>query len=139
MATTLTLNSLVSFYGTYGSDADIEEAVASIFPQFFQAYSNGTGSTQANTWWADTISLTTSPTSLDLTGGLTDRWGNTLTFSSVREVFVANNSTTLKAYYEGSRTGDHDYMGRLSKRRLLFSDAARLCWFDLWIPNYWWK
>lgn len=97
MATTLTLNSLVSFYGTYGSDADIEEAVSSIFPRYLQTYSNGTGSSQANTWWADTISLTTGDTNIDLTSGLTDRFGNSLTFTKIKEIHIFTSASSAAA------------------------------------------
>ncbi len=102
MATSLTANTLFSVYGTYGTDADIEDAVANIFPKYLQAYSNGTGSQQANTWYADTLSLTTSPTSMDLFTGMTDRYGNAIVFTTIRGIAIVNKSATAFVQLSGS-------------------------------------
>lgn len=98
MATTLTLASAVSFSGSYDNATDLETAVARIREVYSSSYANGTSASQANTWWADTVAVTTSPTSYDLTSGMTDLWGNALTFATIKEIFVYNHSTTGSDY-----------------------------------------
>jgi len=101
MATTLTLTSALSFSGKYSTDADLETAAAAIRNVFSQQYVNGVNSGEANTWYADTVTLTGSPTTFNLAGGLTDRFGNAITFTSLREIMVYNKSLTLNVTMSG--------------------------------------
>lgn len=98
MATTLGLTTAVTFIGDYETDADLESVVAAIRKVYSFEYANGTGSSQANTIWSDTVAVTTSPTSYDLTSGMTDRYGTALTFATIKEIFVYNRSTTGSDY-----------------------------------------
>jgi hypothetical protein len=61
-------------------------------------YGNGTGAGQANMWWHDQRSLAGSATEdIDLAGSLTSVFGTTITFTSLKGVFVfaaaANNAS----------------------------------------------
>lgn len=55
--------------------------------------SNGTGANQANQIFTDTRTLTASSSeNLDLAGGLTDAFGNTITFTKIKGIFVVADS-----------------------------------------------
>lgn len=56
---------------------------------------NGTGADQANQVWHDTRTLTTGATeTLDLSGSLTNAFGESVTFTKVKAILIKNKGTT---------------------------------------------
>lgn len=97
MATTLeTLTRSIAFSGRLSSDDGIPDPVQMIREVLSHQYTHGTGANQANKWWAKNYSISvSSATTLDLTGGLVDPFGNTLTFTKIKELvfYRADNWT----------------------------------------------
>ena len=58
-----------------------------------QAWGNGTGDNQANQFFQVSTSASASAKVYDLTGGETDDFGNTITFTKIKEMMVLNKST----------------------------------------------
>ena len=58
------------------------------------SFSQGTDANQADNRWEYTASLVSTSVTWDLTGGVTDKFGNTLTFSKVKSLIIHNTSTT---------------------------------------------
>ena len=54
----------------------------------------GTGDNQVNLAWSDRRSLAATSEDLDLSGGLTGAFGDTLTFSKVKVIVIRNNDDT---------------------------------------------
>lgn len=66
-------------------------------------FTNGTGVCQANKWYLAYRTLTaTTNDDLDLAGSLTDPFGNTLTFTAIKSIFVAIDYAG--ATYDGTKT-----------------------------------
>lgn len=59
-----------------------------------QVWTSGTGNNQCNAAFSDRRTLTATAETLDLYGGLTDAFGNTLNFVKVRELWIQNRSET---------------------------------------------
>lgn len=80
--------------GTF-EDATLDHTVptARIGVNIPKAYTSGTGANQANQWWADQRTLTATSENLDLFGGLTDDFGNTINLATIRELVILNRST----------------------------------------------
>lgn len=107
MATNLKLVRAISIQGIYEGSADLESAVSRIRQVWSHQYVDGTDPGEANTIWADTLSLN-GQSSLDLTGGLTDRWGTALTFTKMCDILIANrapNSNIIGLSVSGNFTG----------------------------------
>ena len=77
------------------TSSELESAITALIhdPKWEHIWANGSGTNQINKVWADERSISGAET-LDLTGGLTDRFGNALTFSAIREIQVKSLSTT---------------------------------------------
>ncbi len=85
----------ITFAGTYTLAGDLDDGVVSIGTSQSQDYTNGTGANQANTWFSDTRALaSTTPETIDLTSGLSDRFGTTLVFATITEILVYNRNAT---------------------------------------------
>lgn len=78
---------------TYSDAIDLSTTQAAISQEVAQSWTSGTGSNQANREYDDTLALAAATQSLDLYGGLTDRFGNTLNFVDIREIIIVNKST----------------------------------------------
>lgn len=62
---------------------------------FTDVLTEGTAIDQANKVWFDTRSLTTTtPDPIDLSGGVTDAFGNVLSFTKIKLLMIHNKSTT---------------------------------------------
>ena len=83
----------VTINGSYEDSSNTTTAQELISYQASKALTSGTGASNADLFYS-TRAQHTSTTSYDLTGGLTDRFGNTLTFVELREILVFNRSTT---------------------------------------------
>lgn len=80
------------------------------------SFINGTGIDQANQMWSDQRVLTASSSEeLDLAGSLTNAFGTTLTFTSIKGIVVKAISTN---------TNDVVIGGAVSNAFLLFGDAT---------------
>lgn len=103
----------VAFIGTfqarldwsYPNTSEVGDAGTSQYKDFLRLLgeftSSGTGNNQCNRMFLDrrTLSLATTTDDLDLAGGLTDHYGNTLTFKGVKILLIHNR---------GVVTGDSD-------------------------------
>src|SRR5687767_10832330 len=91
---TLSARISASISATLTNDQTIFSASAS--PTFSKTISlaDGTAINQANRLYAARLSLTTTPTDLDLAGSLTDPLGATVTFAKIVGIGILNNSTT---------------------------------------------
>lgn len=85
----------INVTGTYSKAGDLSTAKDRLEKAFEQLFTNGTGSGQANKQFHDARSLEAGANeSLDLAGGLTDTFGNSLTFTKIKFLLIANTSTT---------------------------------------------
>ena len=57
-----------------------------------QAWANGTGNNQANQFFQVSTSASATPKVYDLTGGITDDFGDTITFTKIKEIMILNKS-----------------------------------------------
>lgn len=95
MATTLSTSISVTLKATYTNVLDIGNAVANFTKTFSDKLTDGTGLDNADLIFWDTRTVTNgTPDDLDLAGGLTDAFGNTLTFVKVKGIMIVNNSAT---------------------------------------------
>jgi hypothetical protein len=93
MTTSFTGSVKVGVTGTLTNSIDIGSVAQSI--NYSQNYSlaNGTSANQANMVWLDTRTLTASSTEdLDLAGGLSDAFGNTVTFTRIKAIIISASS-----------------------------------------------
>lgn len=60
------------------------------------SWETGTGANQADLMWADAARSINAASNddLDLTGGLTDALGNTVTMLRIKQIYIKNNETT---------------------------------------------
>ena len=92
---TASLNGSVtlSFNLTLTSDPDIGTATHVINKTYRTAFTNGTGANQGNMAWQDSGSISaSSSTDFDLAGSLTDAFGTTITFTSVKGILIYSDS-----------------------------------------------
>lgn len=73
-------------------------------------FANGTGANQANMWWHDTRTLGASASeNIDLAGSLVSTFGTTITFTSIKAIYIkassANNSANNVNVARGSSNG----------------------------------
>jgi hypothetical protein len=94
MAQTFSGNIKFALAGTFNGDNDLS-AVTQAF-NYAKNYNitNGTGADQANMIWADQRTIAASSTDdLDLYGGLTNSFGTTINFTSIKGIIVVAAST----------------------------------------------
>jgi hypothetical protein len=92
---TFVANTAYTISGTFSDTLlDHTTPTSRIGKNLLQTYTSGTGSNQANQWWADRRTLAATSENLDLFGGLTDAFGNTINFVTVKEIAILNRSTT---------------------------------------------
>lgn len=95
MATTLvTLTRRITIGGKLTQNTDNATVARRIEIDASQTYTHGTGANQANEDWDDQRTVTAASENLDLAGGITNGFGRTVTFTSVKELFIKNTSTT---------------------------------------------
>lgn len=93
-AATLNGNISVQMNFAYSGSTDLQQLQAPLQRSVAIALANGTGSGQANMLWSDERSLTSGANeSLDLAGSLTDAFGTTITFATVKAIIVEVPST----------------------------------------------
>jgi len=80
------------------------------------SFSNGTGAGNANQHWSDTRTLADGANeTLDLAGGLTDAFGDTVTFANVKALYLYNKSSDANLVIGGAASNAFS---------ALFGDAA---------------
>jgi len=76
------------------SGLDIGTGRHSISETYSNAFTSGTGANQANEVWADTRTISSSSSDdLDLYGSLTDAFGTTLNFTSIKAIIIKASSS----------------------------------------------
>lgn len=100
MATTFSGSLKITAGGTLAKDTDL--ATLTQVLNYSQTYTlaNGTSADQANMMWADTRTLTASSSeNLDVAGGLTNGFGDTITFTRLKGIIIfaaaANTNNVL--------------------------------------------
>lgn len=83
--------------GTYISGADLSAPIQTLQVEAADVYSNGTGDSQVNRVFADQRTLAATAEDLDLSGGLTDAFGNTITLAKLRGLIIENTATATGA------------------------------------------
>lgn len=93
----------LKFNGTYSSAADLGTLTHAFSELYSNALTSGTGANQANAIFSDNRSISGND-DLDLAGGLSDSFGTTLTFTSVKAIIVraaAANTANITMGAEG--------------------------------------
>ena len=87
---------IVSLQGEQTSDASVDAQPPTQVINFSpsNAFSQGTSANQVNTRWEYTAELAATSVTWDLTGGVTDKFGNVWTFTKVKSLIIANMSGT---------------------------------------------
>lgn len=89
MAQTFSGNIKLSLAGTFSGDNDLSTLSQAINYSKSYNLTNGTGADQANMIWMDQRTITASSTDdLDLAGSLTNAFGTTITFTSIKGIIV---------------------------------------------------
>lgn len=89
MAQTFSGNLKVALAGTFTGDNDLSTVAQAINYSKSFNLTNGTGADQANMIWMDQRTLTASSTEdLDLYGGLTNSFGTTINFTSIKGILI---------------------------------------------------
>tara|TARA_Y100000034_G_C6740537_1_gene328597 strand:- start:132 stop:644 length:513 start_codon:yes stop_codon:yes gene_type:complete len=61
---------------------------------------DGNGADKAECVWTDTITASDAGTTIDVFGGITDVFGNTLSMAQIKCVYIENKSTTTGEYID---------------------------------------
>ena len=94
MAKTLQTDWKLTLTGQYVDSADLnsQRGVLSLVTE--DSLATGTAVEQANALWYDTRTLAATAENLDLAGGVTDAFGDALTFTKIKKLLIRNNNTT---------------------------------------------
>ncbi len=94
MAQTFSGNIKFALAGIFNGDNDLSSVTQTFNYSKNYNITNGTGLDQANMIWADTRTITASSTDdLDLYGGLTNSFGTTINFTSIKGIIITAAST----------------------------------------------
>lgn len=106
MATTFSGTISVQLLGTMNKTLDIGTARLDVNYSKRYSISNGTGANQSNMVWTDTRTITASSSDdLDLYGGLTNAFGDTVNFTAIHGIYIfaaAANTNNLLIGGDGS-------------------------------------
>lgn len=88
---------IVAILGTQTSTASVDARPPTQEINFAPSniFSYGTGANQADNRWEYTAELAAASVTWDLTGGVTDKFGNALTFTKVKSLIIHNTSSTV--------------------------------------------
>lgn len=110
MAEAVSLQIVAKLVGTMSNATDLS-TLTDVFQQDFGlTFGNGTGANQANMWWHDQRTLGASASeNIDLAGSLVSNFGTTITFTSIKAIYVkasaSNNSANNVNVSRGSSNG----------------------------------
>lgn len=119
---------------TSGKSADLATALAELSAGVKDALTFGTGDGQINQIWHDRRTLAAStPEDIDLAGALTNAHGGTVTFATVKFLFIHNRSDkqgTPTAAVLRIGGGTHEWQGFFAAAadKLTLRDGAWLVW-----------
>ena len=93
---TLTQDIRLKVSSTFSQTADLSIPNSAIAEQYKIETANGTSAGQADLRWRDAARTLAASASedLDLAGGITDEYGNTLTFVELSGIIIKNNNET---------------------------------------------
>lgn len=113
MATTFTGSVYLQVVGTLIKALDIGTGTIDINYSQRNRIANGTGADQANMVWTDTRTVTASSSEdLDLYGGLTNAFGDTVNFTAIKGIFIfAAAANTNNVVVGGDAAGLVNYVG----------------------------
>lgn len=94
MGVIASLSQVLNFTGVFTKALDLTTPTEAIAINKSQSLTNGTGSGQANQVFTDQRTVSAASENLDLAGGLTDAFGDTITFTGIKMLMVKNLSTT---------------------------------------------
>lgn len=90
MAEAISLQVVLKLIGSMTNALDLSTPTDALSKDYSVTFANGTGANQANMWWHDQRTLGASATEdLDMAGSLTSVFGTTITFTSIKAVFVS--------------------------------------------------
>jgi hypothetical protein len=94
MATSYTGKVSISFNGVLTKDTDLGSLTYSITYPIRKTMVNGTESGAANMVWTDTRTISASSSeSLDLAGSLANAFGDTITFTKIKQIIITASSS----------------------------------------------
>ena len=110
MAEALSLQVVGKLIGSLSNALDLSTPADPLSVDFSTTFANGTGANQGNMWWHDTRTLGASASeNIDLAGSLVSAFGTTITFTSIKVLYVkassANNSANNVNVARGSSNG----------------------------------
>ena len=138
MATTLTTSFDMALEWVYKSDLDAgssgRKAVDSNTINYRDSLANGTGANAAEHVYSVRATLTDAAnTDYDLSGSLTDAFGNTLSFTVVRGIFLRNRNTASgENLVLGGGTNAFDTFFSATGDSIILGPNAMFC---LWNPS----
>lgn len=94
MATTLSSRITLQASATLANDNTLSPGEANLNYPFTYNWADGTAINQANRIYPARLTLSTTPTDIDLAGSLVDPLGNVITFAKITGLIVKNRSTT---------------------------------------------
>ena len=95
MTTSLSVNNLDARLDADYEDARDNSTVSDdVDVDFHIELTDGQGAGKANALWHDRRTLSATSETLDLAGGITDSFGNTLTMDNIKAIFIQNRETT---------------------------------------------
>lgn len=105
MAASLSGSVNVILKSAFSETQDIGSKSYAANKNYNQAFANGTGINQANQIWTDTRTISgSSNDDIDLAGVLTDVYGTTLTFTSIKAIIINSLATNGNALNVGAGT-----------------------------------
>jgi hypothetical protein len=106
MAESVSLQVVMKMIGTMAQSSDNTTLQDVLSKDYSMSFSNGTGASQMNMWWNDQRTLVASATEdLDLAGSLTTPFGTSITFTSLKGLFVyaaSGNTNDVQVTRPGS-------------------------------------
>ena len=101
MATTFSAKLNFLLTATYSvTDDDLTTPKSVLTKEILDSLSNGTGSGKAHCIWSDTITASDGGATIDVYGGITDVFGNTLSMDQIKGLLIHNKSTTTGEYID---------------------------------------
>jgi len=103
------ISARIRFEAILSKDLDLDvTSKAALAREFNLAFDDGTGEDEVDLVWFDSISLAAgADTDIDLSGSLTDPWGDSVSFAKIRGLFIKNASTTdAEIQFGGGDGGD---------------------------------
>lgn len=110
MAEAVSLQIVAKLIGSMTTTLDLSTPTDALLIDASTTFANGTGAGQVNMWWHDTRSLAGSASeNLDLAGSLVNAFGTTITFTSIKAIYIkaaaANNAANNVNVSRGSSNG----------------------------------